>query len=70
MSTIIQFGQSEDMYGKNESTLKVLSDISVIKTEMVIDLNNFINAIEKFNLMGIEVDISIKFDNIIFKEGF
>lgn len=67
--SIIQYGQSEDMYGKNESTLLVLQDISRVNKEIENDLENFMKAIVKFNKIGIEIDISIKIDNIIFKKS-
>lgn len=62
---IIQFGQSEEMFGENEFTLLVLQNISEEKKQIKNNLKNFKKAILKFNEIGIEIDISIRYDTVI-----
>ena len=65
---IIQIGQGEDMYGENESTLKFLDMFSEEHPQIKSHLSNLNKTIEFLNSLGIEIDISIRYDTIIFKK--
>ena len=66
MSHTITHYQSEEMFGKNSDTLNVLQELSEKRPETKQDFENLKKAIEKFNSIGIEIDISIRYESETF----
>lgn len=67
MSTI-QVGQSKELFGINTDSFLFLELASKNKPEIKRDLENFKKSIEVFNSVGIEIDLSIKGDFVLFQE--
>lgn len=66
MSHTITHYQEENRFGQNIDTLNVLKGLSEKKTETKQDFENLKKAIEKFNNIGIEIDVSIRFQAELF----
>ena len=61
MANIITHYQLKEMFGKNSDTLNALQELSEKRPETKQDFDNFKKAIEVFNSVGIEIDVSIRF---------
>ena len=66
MSNLITHYQEESMFGQNEHTLSLLQELSEKRPETKQDFDNFKKAIEVFNSVEIEIDISIRFKSETF----
>jgi hypothetical protein len=61
MSQIITHYQSEEMFGQNSDTLNVLQELLKKRFKTKQDFENLKKAIENFNSLGIEINISIRY---------
>ena len=66
MSNTITYYNQENTFGKNEDVLNALKELSEKRPETKQDFENFKKSIEKFNSVGIEIDISIRFQAELF----
>jgi hypothetical protein len=66
MSNTITHYQSEERFGQNSDTLNVLQELSEKRPETKQDFENLKKAIEKFNSVEIEIDISIRYKSETF----
>lgn len=65
---IIQVGQDQEMFGNMETPYCFLESLSEHFPETKQYLDNFKKAIENFNSVGIEIDISLRYDTVIFQD--
>lgn len=63
----IQVGQCQELFGINTDSFFFLEAASKNKPEIKESLESFKKSIEVFNSIGIEVDLSIRGDTIIFQ---
>ncbi len=66
MSNIITHYQEKERFGQNSDTLNALQELSEKRPETKQDFENLKKALEKFNSVGIEIDISIRFQSETF----
>ena len=64
----IQTSQNSEMFGDLDLPLKILESLVENYPETNEDLKNFKKAILNFNALGIEIDISLRYDSIIFQD--
>jgi hypothetical protein len=62
----IETSQDKEMFGNMETPYFILKSVSESYPETKQDLENLKKAIEKFNSVGIEIDISLRYDTVIF----
>ena len=67
MSTI-ETSQDKEMFGDLDLPFKILETVSETFIETKQDLENLKKAISHFNSVGIEIDISLRYDSIIFQD--
>lgn len=60
--------QDKEMFGNMETPYFFLESVSEEYPETKQDLENLKKAIENFNAVGIEIDISLRFDTVIFHQ--
>ena len=66
MSNTIHHFNQDIMFGKNEHILNALQELSEKRPETKQDFDNLKKALEKFNSVEIEIDISIRFQAELF----
>jgi hypothetical protein len=66
MSNTIHYFNQDIMFGKNEHILNALQELSEKRPETKQDFENLKKALEKFNSVEIEIDISIRFQAELF----
>lgn len=66
MANIITWYQEKERFGQNEQTLDQLRELSGKRPETNEDFVNLTKAIEVFNSIGIEIDLSIRFKSETF----
>ncbi len=64
----IETSQDKEMFGNTELPFKILENISEHFSETKQDLENFKKAIFHFNSVGIEIDISLRYDTVILQD--
>ena len=64
----VETSQSKEMFGNMETPYFILQSVSEEYPETKQDLENLKKAISKFNDVGIEIDISLRYDTIIFQD--
>lgn len=58
---LIEVGQAPELFGQNECPLSFLKKISEKYSEVQEDYEILKKSIEKFNSIGVEIDISIRY---------
>ena len=66
MSNTITHYQAKERFGQNSDTLNALQELSEKRPETKQDFQNLKKALEKFNSVEIEIDISIRFQAELF----
>ena len=66
MAHIVTFYQEKKRFGKNEDTLNQLKELSDKRPQTNEHFENIKKAIEIFNSVEIEIDISIRFQSETF----
>lgn len=62
----LETSQDKEMFGNMETPYFILESVSEDYPETKKDLENFKKAILHFNSVGIEIDISLRYDTVIF----
>ena len=66
MSHNVTYYQEESRFGQNTDTLNALQELSEKRPETIQHFENLKNAIDVFNTVEIEIDISIRFKSETF----
>lgn len=64
----VETSQSEKMFGNMETPYLILKLVTEKYPETKQDLDNLKKAFSNFNSIGIEIDISLRYDTIIFQD--
>ena len=64
----IQTSQDAEMFGVLDLPFKILESLVENYPERFEDLENFKKVILNFNALGIEIDISLRYDSIILQD--
>ncbi|MGO4773918.1 hypothetical protein ACEN2I_19950 [Flavobacterium sp. W22_SRS_FK3] len=64
----IETSQDKEMFGNTDTAFQILEFVSENYSETKEHLDHFKKAIVIFNSVGIEIDISLRYDTIIFQD--